>query len=682
MLTGNPASTQAQSNLFAARFANLSDVELISHFSSRTSVTYPELPQATESQLSNADDILDDRFTYTGESFQFDADFSWKPNPSSDKEWQIAFHKHYFLIDLIQAYHHTDNIVYLQKWQQLLESWIAEMGSGQITLSDAQVEAKRMESWCMAFMLLKGTNWHKHIQGDFLRQMLTRIADETHYISQNLKRVRNHRTFQLYAIYLVGILFPELALHEFFLSTSTTLLSENLLTDFQEDGVHIEMSSHYHQLVAETGTRMVELATLNKVNLSSELIERLHKAVRFSLYLQWPNGDIPLINDSDNGNHLDLLRLGSRYFNDAELMWGASLGKEGRAPIAASLCFPESGYFILGNTWGKDTQSYAQRQHIFYDCGKLGEGSHSHYDLFNFCYYLNGQPAIIDPGRYTYSGEPDADGILWRHYFKCTAAHNIVCIDHKDQTEYLNRTKHGPDVILESRDYLLGQKVDWVSGRAISHNYSPIHERLFVYMGHNYLFIFDRLLSDDADNHHYELNFHLPANSKAELITNADCHQLTSDSCEIRTLTNPEILATVKPGWVSQYYGIKHPAPIFSLSQTGIGNKTFATIVTSIESECFALQSFRAENTINSSQHFVVEFTQNGQQFCDQFIIPKNPTEGITNLDLHFQGKFLAYRNNSKGEVILATAQAATSIILAGSTVHQQTKKGNVEWLP
>ena len=117
----------------------------------------------------------------------------------------------------------------------------------------------------MAFMLLDGSEWHRHIPGNFLRQFLSRMAEETHYISQNLKRVRNHRTFQLYAIFIVGVLFPELSLQSYFLKTGIELLSENLLTDFQEDGVHIEMSSHYHQLVAETGVRMLELATLNNI---------------------------------------------------------------------------------------------------------------------------------------------------------------------------------------------------------------------------------------------------------------------------------------------------------------------------------------------------------------------------------------------------------------------------------
>lgn len=665
---------------FNESISQYSDKDLVSYFATRNQVVYPELPEATAEQLEHAEAVLSNRFTYTGETFQFAPDFSWKPNPSADKEWQIAFHKHYFLIDLIQAYRHSGDLAYLTKWRQSIECWIAEMGSGYITLSDAQVEAKRMESWCTAFMLLNGTDWHHHLDGHFLRQFLTRISDESYYISQNLKRVRNHRTFQLYAIYLVGVLFPELALHPFFLRTGTELLSENLLTDFHSDGVHIEMSSHYHQLVAETGVRMLELAVLNTIPLSRELIERLHKAVRFSLYLQWPNADIPLINDSDNGNHLDLLRLGSRYFDDPELLWGATLGKEGQTPKTASICFPASGYFILGDHWGDSDKSYAQRQHVFYDCGKLGEGSHSHYDLFNFCYFLNEKPAIIDPGRYTYSGEPDAEGILWRHYFKGTAAHNTVTVDRQDQTTYLNRTKHGPEVLLENRTHLLGKYADWIGGQAVSKNYSPRHERLFVYMGHRYVFILDRLRSDDGSEHHYELNFHLPADTKTELSHHDNYAQVITDQCHILTLKAPNVNCEIKPGWVSQYYGIKHQAPIFSVSQTGNGDKSFISIAAPLPDAEFAISNMLVEKDNAGNIAYKIEFTQAGGDFTDFYLIPADDAESFSHGGLEFRGKFAAYRQNAEGKVLFLTAQAAQYVVLNGKIIHSGSDPMNFEW--
>ena len=48
--------------------------------------------------------------------------------------------------------------------------------------------------------------------------------------------------------------------------------------------------------------------------------------------------------------------------------------------------------------WGSDPASYARRQHVVYDCARLGEGSHSHYDLFTFCYCAGGAPAIVVTG--------------------------------------------------------------------------------------------------------------------------------------------------------------------------------------------------------------------------------------------------------------------------------------------
>jgi hypothetical protein len=679
MIAVNSFPGQGQNNPLSESIASLSEAELIAYFANRSHVTYPDLPKASDEQLKNAADILSNRFSYTGETFQFEPEFSWKPNPSFDKEWQIAFHKHYFLIDLVQAYRHTGEVIYLDKWQYLIQSWITEMGSGYIILSDAQVEAKRMESWCIAFMLLKGTKWHEHIQGCFIRQLLTRIAEETHYISQNLKPVRNHRTFQLYAIYLVGVLFPELSLNKYFRETGTELLSQNLLTDFHKDGVHIEMSSHYHQLVAETGIRMLELAILNHLDLCSELVSRLHKAVRFSLYLQWPNGDIPLINDSDNGNHLDLLRLGNQYLNDSELLWGATLGVSGQAPKNASIFFPDSGYFILGDTWGIDEQTYAERQHVFFDCGKLGEGSHSHYDLFNFCYYVDRKPAVIDPGRYTYAGEPDANGVNWRHYFKSTASHNTVTIDHQDQTLFLSRTKHGPEVNLEERDWLLGKKTDWVFGRARSPHYSPIHERLIVYMGHQYLFILDRLLSDDAIQHHYELNFHLPAGTNTDLIVQPNGYHLLTNECEIRAIANENASARIKPGWVSQYYGIKHAAPIFSLEQSVEGNSVFASVVAPKPSGNFLLQDFQRDKLNDTTYCFSVNFKAGKHYFDDRFMVSVADDEIMLD-KLNFYGRFIAYRQDNDGNVLFASSQAMKEITIDG--IGQRYPEGkNFEWL-
>lgn len=496
--------------VFKEKFTELSPEAFLDHFLNRTNVVYPEIPRPSTSSLENADKILVNRFELIGETFDLEEGFSWEPKRTADKEWQIAHHKFYFAVDLVYAWRETKDPVYLRKWVSLIDSWLHEMDSGFITDSDAQVEAKRIEHWVYSFALLQGTDTGEEISADFLNRFLRRIETETDYITHHLKRDRNHRTFQLFSVALVGVLFPEFQRHDYFVKTGVGKLTENLITDILPDGVHVEQATHYHQLVMETAVAFLDLCRLNHIPLGDTLIQLIHSGLVFSLYMQWPNGEIPLINESDNGNHLSLLQKGAELFKDDHLLWGGTLGSEGKPPQVLSKHFESSGYFILGNEWGTDSSSYVKRNHIFYDCGRLGEGSHSQYDLFNFCYYVNGLPVVIDPGRYTYSSEQDREGIDWRRRFKSTAYHNTVTIDSKDQTRYISREerkqlqlkeKHGPEVTLTGKDFLLGQKTDWVVGQAKSAEYQPVHQRVFIYMQREYLFIFDRIDMIDKNLH-------------------------------------------------------------------------------------------------------------------------------------------------------------------------------------
>src|SRR5512135_2381870 len=147
------------SYVFIEPIETLAPGELVRHFIGRSNVVYPELATPCVVQLANAARVMDNRFELVGEEYALPAGFSWKVNPSRDKEWQIAHHKFYFAVDLAHAYRDTRDAAYLEKWVELLDSWLEQMGSGYITASDAQVEAKRIEHWVSSFLLLQGTPW-------------------------------------------------------------------------------------------------------------------------------------------------------------------------------------------------------------------------------------------------------------------------------------------------------------------------------------------------------------------------------------------------------------------------------------------------------------------------------------------------------------------------------------------
>jgi Heparinase II/III-like protein/Heparinase II/III N-terminus len=537
----------------------------------RDDVAWPALPPLGPANLANAQRVLDGRFLLIGEEHALADGFSWTGSPSRDKEWQIAWHKHYFLADLVYAASVTGDDAYLRRFAALLRSWLDEMGSGFIALSDAQVEAKRLESWITALTLLRDVEWRGILGDDLLERWVARMGDEALYVARNLKRVRNHRTFQLASVFAVGVLFPEREAAAHLRELGRELLTENLLTDFLDDGVHVEQSTHYHQLVCETAVAFVELSIANGVPVAPALLERLHAALRFCAWAQWPDAGLPLVNDSDTGDLRPVLARGAALFDDAELRFAATLGAEGSTPAMLSRDFPVSGYVVLTDG--------ARGQHVLYDCARLGEGSHSHYDLFSFTYWAAGGPLIVDPGRFTYSSDPDADGVDWRHRFKSTAAHNTVQIDGRDQTRYVSRTKHGPDVAVEGRTVALGGDLDWIRASARSAEYAPVHERLLVYPRRDYLLIVDRIDMVDGAEHACDLRFHFDDSLAPLRASDGDGDGVACVETERGAVHVLGGAAWLEGGWVSREYGVKHPAAVLRAHVRSAEPVTFVSVV-------------------------------------------------------------------------------------------------------
>ena len=632
--------------------------------------TVSRLPKFKAKSTDIAQKAVNNEFTLCGQTYRLPPNFSWKINPSPDKEWQIAHHKFTFAISLIQAYRHTQDVVYLRKWIELIDSWLKEMSSGFITASDGQVEARRIEKWLYCFLLLKQTPCQGLITPDFLRRFLSRIATETLYICEHLSEALNHRTLQLSTIFLVAVVFPEFRLHPYFLQIGRDKLTENFLSEFYPDGVHIELSTHYHQLSLKCFMSFVELAQAHKVELDPKLWSRLSQALDFYLYVQFPNGQIPLINDADDGDVRSLFKRGNSLLNNPHWLWGGTLGEAGEPPQELSKHFEDAGYFVFTDTWGVDAITAQQRQHVFYDCGQLGAGKHGHFDLFNFCYFAQGKPLIIDPGRYSYDAVPGKDGINWRREFKSTAYHNTVEIDGKDQTRYIPKSesskfKLGSPVEILDKLFKLGQYSDWVCAKAKSYEYTPVHERFFLYMQRQYLFIFDRIHINDNEPHQCILRFHLPPNMHEKVSLHSQREQIRATAPDLTLLSYrcPGTVADIESGWASKKYGIKHPAPVVAISQTNAQSLFFCTIVAP-RHPSLEIQSLELLNKPTDSMLlFQVTGQAESQSFIDRFCVSRDGGSGLfPEFGLNFTGLGLGFRQNADGQVIYLLSQQAKHI--------------------
>lgn len=572
MTAGNLALSDDES-LLVGSLRGMSWTSLLVYFQSRTKVNYFPLPTGAAKHEKNAQRILANEFSFNNETYCLAGQFDWKNNPSKDLEWLILLHKFYYLKDLSRAYDFNQDEVYATKWIELIDSWISQVSD---ELIDSQVAGRRLQQWILSYHYFV-TKWQSStVTPQFFERFLHSINSQTHFVCRHLTAEGNHRTLELYAIFLVAVTFPELNSAACFLNFSKHKLIENIRNDLLPDGVHRELSTDYHHTVLKNYLRFWELAALNQIELPSDCEKLLKKAIEFSYYVHKPDGYIPAINDGDCNTYLPLLKKANACFPSQYLQFVLSQGEEGTPPVERSKGFTSSGYYVLRSDW--TTQPYSEALYLFFDCAPVGFGSHGHYDAMNVEIAAYGHSLIVDPGRYTYSEESE-DGINWRQLFKGTAAHNTVVVDGLDQLPYQPGRPASPEYETSLKQFVSGNGFDFLHGQIVSHQYPVIHDRMIYFKHPEYWIVTDLLTAEDQ--HDYDLYFHLSdrAQGQTSLETINDCLIVYSPGLLIAQPDSANTKAVINQGYVSPEYGIKHEAPVIHFSRQHASSTVFQTVI-------------------------------------------------------------------------------------------------------
>ncbi len=223
-------------------------------------------------------------------------------------------------------------------------------------------------------------------------------------------------------------------------------LEREMFVQVFPEGVSWEVSLSYHRLNTEIFTLAAQLTRISGDPFPDPWMERLRRMHWFLRVTMRPDGLWPLIGDSDDGRILDLdfgerrdfsqvLDGGVVLFRDgglktrehvgpwARLVFGEEVkvweGIEERE-VEGEFLYPRSGYAVV--RWGNF--------YFITRCGEMGlngTGGHAHNDLLSFELYW-GEPFIVDPGTYTYTGDPGK-----RNLYRSTKAHSTLSVDEREQ---------------------------------------------------------------------------------------------------------------------------------------------------------------------------------------------------------------------------------------------------------
>ncbi|MBI5686869.1 MAG: alginate lyase family protein [Verrucomicrobia bacterium] len=511
----------------------------------------------TKRELAN--DVLVNRFTFYGETYQLPDDINWDHNPGT-AHWGHDLNRFGYLDALTQTYLATGDTRYSRKAVALILDWIAKCDLGRCFKGSPYMfgsylnNAGHCVAWanCVAALLPRG-----QVRPIELLRILKSLHDQLAYLEIVTNgHAGNWPVLGCRAMLDCAAEFPMLRDAGRFTDYAARTLASQIMTQVKPDGVQDELTPHYHRVVVNSLLAVVRpLRSLGR-ELDPVTLATLRKMVHYVQQTTVPDGSKQAaFNDSDPGSPGNIAR---------EL---AALGLQDLLSPVEKLgpeFFPYAGVAFL-----------RQRQdrgdlYLAFDAGPYGRG-HQHEDKLGFWLFAYGRNFVVDPGRHLY----DHSARSYYDYLKSTTAHSTIKIDGENQHSRGRRETWIPDKPLD-----LGWRVtkDEIRARGVydlgygpKNTISVIHRREIVFVRERCWVVFDSVEGDGE--HLIESRFQF-APGKLLLDGGAARTDFKDANLSLHTVATVAFGDThveqgrenPRGGWYSDSYGKIEPAPALSMS--------------------------------------------------------------------------------------------------------------------
>lgn len=271
------------------------------------------------------------------------------------------------------------------------------------------------------------------LNDDSQKTILSSLSEQIHFLERNLEvDIRgNHLIKNIKCLILAGRFFAGHKAAQW-MTQGRQMLFREVEMQFQNDGMHFELSPAYHcQVFADC----VEAASALPATDRSEVVLRLKPAADALHQMTHPDGLVSLF--SDGGLHM-------AYLPSECLAAYESMG--GELPVQRSVFrLDEAGYF--GVRTG--------RRFVVMDAGSPCADSlpaHGHADVFSFEMDVDDLRIVVDQGVYEYEA-----GDL-RTASRTVVSHNTVSVGERDQCEFVGSFRVGRRARIRDRSVTATEK--------------------------------------------------------------------------------------------------------------------------------------------------------------------------------------------------------------------------------
>ncbi|MBN2356486.1 alginate lyase family protein [candidate division KSB1 bacterium] len=576
-------------------------------------------PNVRTAAIHAADDLCAHRFRIFNRQLSFNGRIDWHYDVLTDKRiplkhwtdlpywqsdlapgvkyiWELNRLQHFVV--LAKAFLLTSEEKYVEElhaqWQDWLEQNPSPFG---INWTSPLESALRIISFTWGLQMCKNSHY---ITAEFYMHILQSISEHAEHVAGNLSyfsSANNHLLGEALGLIYAGCYYPELKAAGKWRELGFSIFFDQIAKQVFADGVLKEQTTYYQRYVFDFCLLAMIAADYCDEKMPGELLKRMEKMAEFVRALMMEPADVPEIGDADGGETLHLSENNANPYGvllaEAALLFNRGDFKAKAAPWCEQLFwlfgeevqeryeaiipenntslvekFDKGGYIILR------TRAGALPQRAVFDVGPLGldaMSSHGHADALSLILSVNGVPALIDSGTYTYRGNRK-----WRDYFRSTRAHNTLVIDGISQSEMVGPFQWGR----RAQTRLLSCSVTPQRSRLVAQHDGYRHKGVM----HTRQILFnhvDRWTVEDIiegnGRHTIEVLWHLTPcrydlTQDGRAVFYFPQFSLTFTSHSQKTLHHEIISSETKPiqGWFSPEFAVKKKNPVLTISTTAM----------------------------------------------------------------------------------------------------------------
>lgn len=441
---------------------------------------------------------------------EFSLPLDWKLGLPRDDNLNWQLHSMVFLRDLVLAHKKTSTDEYLS----LVKTFILDWNTSNVTDNFPSLFSWNDHSTAYRLLALSYVfiYWLEMMPEDidFIKLLISLVVRHQLVLSDDsfYSKGTNHGLDQSFFLYLSNAAFNFTNYFSSIREISLARLRFEVESSFASDGVHVENSPEYHDIVFYNILKINKVVKeIESVNMLKDFDSFCKSALNFISFILRPDGCWPPIGDSTVRPPRYTYENLSFLSSYEKFCYAVSKGQKGKPTEDLNACFPDSGYFIMRSD--PSYLPYEQSIHIVFKCGFLSH-YHRHDDDNNVLIFGYGEEWLTEGGLYKHSSE-DPQRIHMRSHY----AHNLMFPVGIDPIRDRNIFPTTGIV-----DYSLGPDSARVKGETRMFP-GYVYSRELTYKGNSVLYLNDILLKV-SNNQTYIADqlWHIPYDKKIEILGN------------------------------------------------------------------------------------------------------------------------------------------------------------------